>query len=361
METKFVKCRCALTGKQFAAEVRVENAKREIVNFVDLTPEEAAHIRTEIDAYGLVTAENLLPCPGCGSRKFASCSCARRRGEACSTKKYRFECVYCKELKVDHSRPAPGGPYTQWAGVSNIPEAAKDRFGNPQGSQYDLAQDGAFTGYTVIVLFLCKGGSFDAPEKALRKKGFTVIVYRSMPSDREFSALLATPDSQLWVISDLKKQMSERAVGMVCDYYRSGHGVYIWGDNDPLYVDANRLLSEMYGLKMQGDVPGDKVLGIQKKPRDAGIIADHPITTGIVSFYEGITIATVETGQELTPLIYGSAGNVVAAYFDAEGRRALVDGGFTRLYYKWDSAGTDRYIVNAAAWLANIERFGYNG
>ena len=42
------------------------------------------------------------------------------------------------------------------------------------------------------------------------------------------------------------------------------------------------------------------------------------------------------------------------------GRRALVDGGFTRLYHKWDSAGTDRYVVNAAAWLANIERFGYN-
>ena len=90
------------------------------------------------------------------------------------------------------------------------------------------------------------------------------------------------------------------------------------------------------------------------------IIKNHPITTGIVNFYEGITIATVEPGQELKPLVYGSAYNVVTAYCDKKGRRALVDGGFTRLYYKWDSAGTDRYIVNAAAWLANIEKFGYN-
>jgi hypothetical protein len=34
-----------------------------------------------------------------------------------------------------------------------------------------------------------------------------------------------------------------------------------------------------------------------------------------------------------------------------------VDGGFTRLYNNWESAGTDRYIINAAAWLLNIERF----
>ena len=47
------------------------------------------------------------------------------------------------------------------------------------------------------------------------------------------------------------------------------------------------------------------------------------------------------------------------AFYDKDGKRALVDGGFTRLWCNWDSAGTDRYIVNAAAWLANIERFGY--
>ena len=83
------------------------------------------------------------------------------------------------------------------------------------------------------------------------------------------------------------------------------------------------------------------------------------IPTGIISFYEGITIAEVEVDQRLNPLIYASNGKIVTAYYDTQAKRALIDGGFTRLYCKWDSAGTDRYVVNAAAWLANIERFGY--
>ena len=60
----------------------------------------------------------------------------------------------------------------------------------------------------------------------------------------------------------------------------------------------------------------------------------------------------------LTPLIYGSDSNLVAAFFDHDGKRAIFDGGFTRLFYKWDTAGTPRYVKNAAAWLANYERFG---
>ena len=76
-----------------------------------------------------------------------------------------------------------------------------------------------------------------------------------------------------------------------------------------------------------------------------------------MNIFEGITIAEVPTTDLLRPLVYGSNGRVVTAYFDHDGCRAIVDGGFTRLYHKWESAGTDRYIVNAAAWLLNIERF----
>lgn len=64
------------------------------------------------------------------------------------------------------------------------------------------------------------------------------------------------------------------------------------------------------------------------------------------------------TNDALTPLLYGSAGNLVTAFFDHQGRRAILDGGFTRLYINWDTAGTARYVKNAAAWLVNYERFG---
>ena len=48
----------------------------------------------------------------------------------------------------------------------------------------------------------------------------------------------------------------------------------------------------------------------------------------------------------------------MAAFYDHDGKRAILDGGFTRLYNKWDTAGTGRYVKNAAAWLVNVERFG---
>jgi hypothetical protein len=66
----------------------------------------------------------------------------------------------------------------------------------------------------------------------------------------------------------------------------------------------------------------------------------------------------VQPNQVLSPLIYGSADNLVAGFYDAKGKRAIFDGGFTRLFLKWDSAGTARYVKNAAAWLTNVERFG---
>lgn len=250
-------------------------------------------------------------------------------------------------------------PYTKWAGISNIPEAIKDRYGNLQGSQYDLAQDGSFRGYKIVVLNLCNECDFSQPSVALRKKGFVIIEYKSAPAVRELELSLSGMKTQLWVISDKFPRLDSSHVRVIANYFEQGHGVYIWGDNDPYYVDANILLSHMFGTEMHGNSLGNSVLGIQKTRKDPGIIQNHPITTGITSFFEGITIAEVDTNQLLIPLMYGSNGLVVTAYYDSNSKRALVDGGFTRLYYKWDSAGTDRYIVNSAAWLANIERFGY--
>lgn len=264
---------------------------------------------------------------------------------------------------VNKGDASDNGPYTKWAGVSVIEGAAKDAYGNAQGSQYDLAKDGAFTGYTIFVIYLCFEGDVSKPTVALRKKGFNVVEYKSTPNDAELARILNTPDSQLWLVSNHVRTISDSAVNLIYNYYMQGHGVYVWSDNANFFADTNPLLAKMYGsgVYMSGNYVGDKVLGIQTKSGAPGIIANHPITTGLVSFYEGITISTVNMGNSrLKPLMYNSESGIVAAYDDKDGRRALIDGGFTRLYHKWDSAGTDRYIVNAAAWLTNIERFGYH-
>lgn len=362
-ESKMLKAKCKKTGRAYGLEIKRIGSTWKVVNMVDLSCEEAGIIMTEVRQPFFETNESLLPCTKCGGRKVSGCSCSRRIHSCSAEMKYQFDCIYCDSLEIDYSRSANRTPYTKWAGTSNIPDAIKDRYGNPQGSQYDLAQDGSFKGYKVVVLNLCSAPScnFDQPAIALRKKGFIVEEYKNLPPLTKLKATLSGNKTQLWIISDWTSHMDQNYIDFVVSYFNSGHGVYIWGDNEPFYADSNLLLARMFSVSMHGNSPGGQVLGIQRMPRGAGIIPNHPITTGIVSFYEGITIAEVDINQQLIPLIYGSDGKVVASYYDKNAKRALIDGGFTRLYFKWESAGTDRYVVNAAAWLANIERFGYGG
>ncbi|MBW2737115.1 MAG: hypothetical protein JRH20_32440, partial [Deltaproteobacteria bacterium] len=127
--------------------------------------------------------------------------------------------------------------------------------------------------------------------------------------------------------------------------------------NQPYYADANAVAQALLGVSMRGNIRGDRVVGLSPRAHKAGVKPNHLLTTGLEHLYEGITIATINPNQQLKPLIYGSANNLVAAFYDKKGRRAILDGGFTRLFLKWDTAGTARYVKNAAAWLVNVERF----
>ena len=361
-ESKMLKARCAKTGRFYGLELRKIGFDWKVVNMIDLSKEESDIIMSEVRQPFFETNNNLLACARCGSRRIGNCSCAKNSHPCFKGMKYHFDCIYCDSLEIDYSRSTSKTPYTQWAGMSNIPEAIKDKYGNPQGSQYDLAEDGSFAGYKIVVLNFCSECNFEKPAIALQKKGFEIEEYNELPPVSRLRQSLFGDKTQLWIISDYKPHMSADGeyVQLILDYFNSGHGIYLWGDNDPYYVDANILLLRMFGTTMTGNSLGDQILGIQQQSAKPGIIANHPITTGIVSFYEGITIASVNVKRDLIPLIYGSDEKIVAAYYDMYSKRMLVDGGFTRLYHKWDSAGTDRYVVNAAAWLANIEKFGYN-
>ncbi len=83
----------------------------------------------------------------------------------------------------------------------------------------------------------------------------------------------------------------------------------------------------------------------------------HIVMTGITSIYEGNTIATIEPSSryQMEPIIFGSAGNLVTAAYNQDGKRLIFDGGYTRLFCNWDTAGTERYVINAATWLVNFE------
>ncbi|MDR3216575.1 MAG: hypothetical protein LBT55_04060, partial [Clostridiaceae bacterium] len=245
-------------------------------------------------------------------------------------------------------------PYTNYAGRNDIIGVEKDKYGNPNGSCYDLLKDGSMKGYKILLIDLSNEGrnstAYAGAINALANKGFVVDYMISFPSN--FDAILQNY-CQLWLLSGRSLVINNAQVASVKAFFESGRGVYLWGDNDPYYQDANAVIRELFGTDMTGDYLGKQIIGIQKKNGDVGIVPSHLISTGIVNFYEGVTIAHINMNQKLTALTYSSDGNVVTALYDKDGRRCLIDGGFTRLFYDWDSAGTDRYVVNAAGWLAN--------
>ncbi|MFN7131653.1 MAG: hypothetical protein ACK4N5_06195, partial [Myxococcales bacterium] len=242
--------------------------------------------------------------------------------------------------------------------VERAPE--KDAFGNARGNQFDLAVDGAFEGQTVAVLHLYTGEGFDfsLPKAALAEKGFSVYRWLNQPPPAKELEEKLKGACQLWIISSSARLLSEEHLQVIKRFFDSGRGVYVWGDNEPYYADANAVAETLFGASMKGNVMGDKVVNLQQKRGKAGVRRDHLLTTGMEFLYEGITIATIQPNETLEPLVYGSADNLVTAFYDRDGKRAILDGGFTRLFIKWDTAGTARYVKNAAAWLANAERFG---
>ncbi len=239
-------------------------------------------------------------------------------------------------------------------------EVASDSYGNAQGNQYDLAVDGAFKGQTIAVLHFYSGGgfNFDLPKNALAEKGFSVYRWiNKAPTVKELKEGLAK-SCQLWIISDAQQHLNSEHLAVIKEFFESGKGVYIWGDNQPFYADANYVSKALIGVEMEGNLPGNSVVNLQMEEKKAGVTPNHLITTGLQNIYEGVTIATLSENEDLTPIIYGSADNLVTAVYEKDGKRLILDGGFTRLYVNWDTAGTGRYVKNAAAWLVNFERFG---
>jgi hypothetical protein len=241
-------------------------------------------------------------------------------------------------------------------------QIARDDYGNAKGSQYDLAVDGAFKGQTILVIDYYGGQyniGFSLPADAVKSKGFSVVHYNKEPSVEQLEKDLAR-SNQFWVISscDNAVHLSKVHQQAIKKFFEEGHGVYLWGDNDPCNADADALAKLLVDASVRGDLPGDQTVQISSGAGKPGIVKDHLLSTGVENVYEGVTVATVTPTHAMTPVIYGSAGNLVTAAYEKDGKRLIVDGGFTRLSYKWDTAGTGRYIKNAAAWLANYERFG---
>jgi len=258
--------------------------------------------------------------------------------------------------------------YTVHAGLHDEIEASQmDEFHNPEGREYDLGHESAFGMFSVILFnFNDQDGGkdprtlFHEAITALQTKGFRVTESKS---EKEFLDDLHNHD-QAWFTSANRNNFEDqkRFLEEMRKFHESGKGIAVWADNDPYYANANIFLEDIFGFKLKGNTPGEKVLELYDGPNNKlknGNFSRHLLTTGIVKLYEGITICFPEKLPDYFEVIgQSSDGHPCMFVAEPEKRgRILVDCGFTKLYKNWwgKTAGTERYVRNIGVWLLALD------
>eukprot|EP00756_Hemistasia_phaeocysticola_P019650 Hpha_TRINITY_DN15675_c0_g7::TRINITY_DN15675_c0_g7_i1::g.98805::m.98805 len=254
--------------------------------------------------------------------------------------------------------------FSAHAGLSRIAGAHVDRDGNAVGEEYDLGLRGAYDGLRVVILQQYTEPSFDCarPIAALRAKGFEVDHHRgTTPTVAALRSALAEA-SQVWLISGSQIMLSKEHINVIIEAWQDGLGVYVYGDNDPFYKDANRLLAAMFpkeSLELAGNRPGGQQVSQATASGAAGFVP-HLLTTGLASLFEGITVATLKKKAAVSAgfeeVLRDHEGNLIVVArggTKCEGP-VIVDCAFTKLYCHWDIGGSARFVRNCACWLSTV-------
>jgi hypothetical protein len=236
--------------------------------------------------------------------------------------------------------------------------------GNPIHQEADLGLEGGFIGLRIVVLDFyktfeyCKG----KPKEALEAMGFEVIYHQLPPSPADLTVILEQENiDQLWLISTTEILLNDQHVDAIDAYHLRGGSLYLWGDDNACNLSVNFALKRILpGIQIDGNYPAKKYLTRQAGNYDSKLkgFFNHAIFTGIENLYEGYTIGRfIGQSPHLTYIMNSTEPKPalgISEGFNGRGRIA-VDVGFTRLYFNWDDAGTERFVKNIAAWLHGLD------
>ena len=229
-----------------------------------------------------------------------------------------------------------------------------DEFGNPIGKAFDLGgvDDERLRGEKI--LFCHRLSSFNLFQKAVKERNLELDI---ITNSGEINRKQLAKYSQLWLDDIGSISLTGDQVDSICEFAKSGNGLFLLTDNSPLFADANLIASKLLGTHFSGDKMADKIMepGKELKP---GVFIEHPLTQGINQLYEGITICTVEPAPHIQVLAKSHDGQNCIACYDHQNVRAVLDTGFTKFYdsYFNRTAGTARYVRNIAFWLSRGAR-----
>jgi hypothetical protein len=236
--------------------------------------------------------------------------------------------------------------------------------GNEERTEFDLGKDGAFSDFAVLVGCFCNEiTQWDQNSgKALSQKGFRVTYVTDERIFLQHLRNAANTFDVTWIVptrsSILNPGEQAEFKTLVLNYHRTGRGLFIHGDNSPYYVQANWVLPDLVGTTLVGNTPGNRVLSYGNAKTPGEFDANHLIFAGINYLFEGITICYPEGDGKLTHLATSSDGHPCISFLEStpEHGRVLLDTGFTKLSYSWNSAGQARYVVNVTVYLVDVER-----
>jgi hypothetical protein len=237
-------------------------------------------------------------------------------------------------------------------------QAVADIDGNTAANGGDLGIPGAYTGLKIVVLKQYTDGQFTNSyfKNDLSSKGFDVEVVSNV-NDQSLNDLL-NQANQFWLISGNAEKLTNNQLDRIVEEWENGMGVYVFGDNNPYYVDANRLLTKMNLPTMSGNWYGCNYLEAYSETTKKGFISSLPMTGILNKLYEGETIAEFDEKDVLKakckPIMYNSRGGISVIMRDAMDScgQVICDGAFTKLYCKYDAAGSKWLVVNSACFLA---------
>lgn len=264
--------------------------------------------------------------------------------------------------------------FTASAGVLRPAGAALDTNGNTVGTKHDLGRDGAFGGLKIVVLDYYNREELDFSPSGcvggvIRSKGFELQVMPRHFTTEELEEALGNAN-QLWVVSGCKDEMEDDMVDVIVAQWKSGLALYLLGDVGSMdkhgaytaYTgEANKVLKAM-GLPTMSD---HYLAGMFLNPVPLGAILGtpgymtHPVTTGISSsLYEGYTIAEFLSPAVIlsgcVPIMYNSRGGLSVYVKEATAThgQVIADGAFTKLFERWDAAGSAQFVRNSICFLA---------
>lgn len=249
---------------------------------------------------------------------------------------------------------------------------------NPLGTEYDLPRDNTMQECTLVLLWFSLEGQYGKPVEALRRKGFQVIVHDARNTTEQQMMVSLLVADVVWLISGAEVSQKDfpQLVEALLQFHHRGGGIFVWGDNAPHFAHANRLLERIFpgeGIQLEGNDHGSQIMQAHSDGTSPGHLTyTHLIMTGLKALFEGVTVSYLSRVGPLKVLATynngpGYGGKPYCAVADAEvfksirpyapGRgRVVIDGGFTKLYddYWNKTAGTERYVKNASAWLLNM-------